>query len=86
MTETRTRPDTTSDADGERPPPKSIGVASRRPDGTIVLQLRAEGPNGLMGEGLLTYPPSHPQHASVLEHLGGLEVGETKSVPPWPTR
>jgi hypothetical protein len=37
-----------------------------------------------VGDGFLTYPPSDPQYAEILRHLGGLKPGETKSVPPWP--
>jgi hypothetical protein len=62
----------------------SIGVATMGPDGMIELRLRATGPGGMVGEGFLTYPPSDPQYAEILRHLGGLKPGETKSVPPWP--
>jgi hypothetical protein len=61
----------------------SIGTATMEPDGTIVLQLHAQGPGGSIGDALLRYPPDHPQYHSVLDHLGGLHPGETKSVPPW---
>ena len=64
--------------------PESIGEARMEPDGTIVLRLRAESADGSVGEGLLRYPPADREYASVLEHLGGLEPGETKPVPPWP--
>lgn len=63
--------------------PRSIGVATMLPDGTIVLDLRAEGAGGTVGHGRLTYPPDHRDHASVLRHLGGLRPGEVKPVPPW---
>ncbi len=53
-------------------------------DGTISLQLRAEGPGGAVGDALLVYPPSHPQYREILAHLGGLSPGESKPVPPWP--
>jgi hypothetical protein len=62
----------------------SVGVATMGPDGTIELRLRATGPGGMVGEGFLTYPPSDPQYAEILRHLGGLKPGEIKSVPPWP--
>jgi hypothetical protein len=62
----------------------SIGVATMQPDGTILLQLRAEGPGGLEGDALLTYPPADPDYANVLQHLGGLAPGQSKPVPPWP--
>lgn len=63
-------------------PPPSIGVATMQKDGTLVLQLRAEGP-GMVGDALFTYAPEHPQYKKVLEHIGGLTVGESKPVPPW---
>ena len=61
----------------------SIGSATMESDGTIVLQLRAEGP-GVRGDAQLRYPRDHKQYDSVLEHLGGLRPGESKPVPPWP--
>jgi hypothetical protein len=63
---------------------ESIGSASMEADGTIVLHLRAEGP-GMVGDALLRYAPSHKDYAAVLSHLGGLQPGEVKPVPPWPT-
>lgn len=62
----------------------SIGQASMKPDGTIVLQLRAEGGGGAVGDGLVTYPKSHPKYGAVLKHLGGLKPGQTKPVAPFP--
>ena len=62
----------------------SIGAATMTPDGTIRLQLRADGPDGAQGDALLLYPRSDPEYAKVLAHLGGLEPGESKPVPPWP--
>lgn len=64
--------------------PGSIGQASMKPDGTILLQLRAEGPGGAEGDALLTYPKSHPKYGYVLKHLGGLKPGQTKPVAPFP--
>ncbi len=64
--------------------PRSIGMAWMEQDGTVVLQLRAEGPGPILGDALLQYPTSHPEYDSVLEHLGGLLPGEEKPVPPWP--
>jgi len=61
----------------------SIGQATMDPDGTIVLQLRADGSGGSVGDALLRYPPNHPQYHSILDHLGGLRPGQVKSVPPW---
>ena len=58
-------------------------AATMEPDGTIVLQLRAVRPVGIVDDALLRYPPDHPQYRSVLDHLGGMRPGENKPVPPW---
>jgi len=52
-------------------------------DGTITLQLRAEGPAGIRGDALMTYSKSDPKYSAILKHLGGLKPGEEKPVPPW---
>jgi hypothetical protein len=62
----------------------SIGQATMEADGTIVLMLRAEDGHGAVGDGMVRYPPSDKDYADVLKHLGGLERGEVKPVPPWP--
>jgi hypothetical protein len=62
----------------------SIGSARMEEDGTIVLELRGEGPKGLTGDALLRYPPGHPEYNNILRHLGGLKKGEIKQAPPWP--
>ena len=64
--------------------PESIGSARLEEDGTLVLKLRAEGPGGLIGDALQTIKPSDPDYQSTLEHIGGLEPGQSKPVPPWP--
>jgi len=61
----------------------SIGSARMETDGTVVLQLRAESPGGAKGDALFRYPPGHPEYKNVLQHLGGLEKGQEKVVPPW---
>ena len=63
---------------------ESIGVATMDADRTITLRLRAEGPDGALGEGLVVYPLSHEDYQYVLDHLGGLEPGQSKPVPPFP--
>lgn len=60
----------------------SIGMATMKEDGTIVLNLRAEGP-GILGDAQFVYPPSHPEYEKIRSHLGGLKPGEQKQVPPW---
>lgn len=62
----------------------SIGTATMLADGTIVLDLRTgAAPGGAKGDARLNYPPGHPQYREIMEHVGGLRPGETKSVPPW---
>lgn len=65
-------------------PPRPIGSAQMKPDGTIILQLRAEDGSGRRGDAVLTYPASHPRYHYILDHLGGIKPGEDKEVPPWP--
>lgn len=62
----------------------SIGMASMKDDGTIVLLLRAEDEKGAKGDAMISYPPTHPNYKEVLAHLGGMKPGEKKPVPPWP--
>ena len=64
-------------------PAESIGVATMRGDGTIVLYLRAEGPSAI-GDAMIEYAPSDARYQRVLDHLGGLRPGEQKPVPPFP--
>jgi hypothetical protein len=63
--------------------PQSIGTATMSHDGTIILDLRAEGPGGIIGEARLVYPPKDAPYAEILKRLG-LRPGETKRVSPWP--
>jgi hypothetical protein len=53
-------------------------------DRTIILDLRAVCPGGIVGDARLIYQPTDPQYADILKHLGGLRPGEVKEVPPWP--
>jgi len=70
-------------SDMEKEGKQSIGSARMETDGTIVLQLRAESSGGTIGDAVLRYPPDHPEYNKVLQHLGGLEKGQEKLVPPW---
>lgn len=70
-------------ADAAAAPASSIGEATMLEDGTLVLDLVATA-GGTRGHGRVTYAPSDPQYAEVLEHLGGMQPGERKLVPPWP--
>jgi hypothetical protein len=64
--------------------PASIGTARMDADGTIVLRLIARDPGGARGEALMRYPPSHPEYAAILRHVGPLRPGEERPVAPWP--
>jgi hypothetical protein len=61
---------------------QSIGVATMRPDRTIVLDLVASGPD-MLGDARFTYPLGDPDYGDILRHLGGLNPGEVKQVKPW---
>jgi hypothetical protein len=73
------------DDQAERPEAQSdsIGIATMLPDGTIVLDLRAEGPGGMIGDARLTYRPDEPHYPAVRDHLPGLRPGMTVMVPPF---
>lgn len=66
--------------------PGSIGSAKMTQDGTIILDLRPEGPGGMIGDARLVYPRGHQQYDEIVKHLGGLWPGESKPVPPWPEK
>jgi hypothetical protein len=71
-------------ATAEETPKDSIGVATMKDDGTIVLRLKAKSPHGAVGEGILIYPPTHPQYQDILSHIGPIRKGQTVPVKPWP--
>lgn len=62
--------------------PEYIGDATMTEDGTIILNLRAEG-DGIVGHGQFTYTPDQPEYKDVLDHIGGIKPGERKPVRPW---
>jgi hypothetical protein len=62
----------------------SIGVATMSVDGTITLQLMAEGAGGTVGDAVLVYKPGDKMYEEVKQHIGGIKPGEEKPVPPWP--
>lgn len=61
----------------------SIGTATMLGDGTVLLQLRATGPGGMVGDALLRYPTSDPNYAAVRAHLPALRPGRSVPVPPF---
>ncbi|MBZ5521401.1 MAG: hypothetical protein LAP21_03990 [Acidobacteriia bacterium] len=60
-----------------------IGTVTMQPDRTLVAQLRAEGPNGIVGDAQYVLAPPNPAYQRMIDHVGGLEPGETKPVKPW---
>jgi len=61
-----------------------IGTATMLSDGTIVMELRAEGDNGLIGMATIEQRPGDGQkYIELLQHLGGIKPGESKLIPPW---
>lgn len=71
---------------GEKPMNEeaSIGVATMKEDGTIVLRLRAKTPGGGLGEGYFEYPPDHKDFQKIRQHLGSPDPGGSVPVKPWP--
>ena len=61
----------------------TIGVATMQNDGTIIMDLRSEGPGGMIGDARDVVRPNDPAYADVLKHLGGIKPGETKRIRPW---
>lgn len=61
----------------------SVGVASMQADGTLLLRLRSEEPQGI-AEALQIVKPEDPQYSFYVEHLGNIRPGESKSIPPFP--
>lgn len=63
--------------------PASIGVATKNPDGTIVLMLRAEGAGGAIGDAQFRYPPTHPQYSMIAHHVGPIPKNGSVPVKPF---
>lgn len=63
---------------------KYIGVANMDDEGTITLLLKAEHESGVAGHAQFMFPKGHERYHEILDHVGGLEPGDEKLVPPWP--
>ena len=61
----------------------AIGVAAREADGSIVLTLRAEGPDGLSGDAQFRYQPADPNYEMIARHVGPIPPGGTVPVRPF---
>lgn len=77
-------PGESGDSDPSDPVDRTpIGSVTMKEDGTLELMLRAETGDAV-GHGFFVYAPDHPEYASTLAHVGPIEPGESKPVPPWP--
>lgn len=59
-----------------------IGVATMRPDGALVLNLRT-GPPGPMGEAQMVYLTTHEDYGMIQRHVGAMRPGESRPVCPF---
>jgi hypothetical protein len=66
----------------ETPAADSIGIATIRVDGSIQLDLRAEGPGGAIGHALLEIAQTDPANAPLKKHLlaGPVPEGATQEI------
>ena len=63
---------------------RSIGIVTMLPEGTLRLQLRAELQGGTVGDSVLLVKPGEKSYEETIRHVGGIKIGESKQVPPWP--
>ncbi len=63
---------------------KYIGEALLEENGDILLQLFIGEDNSMNGQTLFRYKPNTEKYNAVLQHVGGLKLGEKKGVLPWP--
>jgi hypothetical protein len=59
----------------------SVGTAKMSADGTITLRIRSLWPQP-PAETTLVYAPGDAQYVLIQRHLGGIEPGQSKPVPP----
>jgi hypothetical protein len=62
-----------------------IGVVTMMSDRSLHLRMRSVECNGTVAEGQWTVMPDKPGYQVMLDHVGGLNPTETKSVKAWPT-
>lgn len=67
------------------PLPESVGVATMKQDGTIFMQLRSVESDGTIAEALKVVKTGDPDYDQVVIHLGGIQAGESKKIPPFGT-
>lgn len=65
-------------------PPASVGSASMLADGTLELRFRTETDAGAIGEALTIVKRGDKHYDAIVMHLGGIEPGQGKPIPPFP--
>src|SRR5438128_10092164 len=64
-------------------PAPSVGVATMLENGTILIGIRGPAVDGPL-QAVLMIEPGDTNYQQIIDHVGGLKPGETKSIPPWP--
>ena len=67
-----------------KPAPQNVGSAYMTPEGVLEMSLRAETEDGTIGEAFLVIRPDDPRYASMVAHLGGIQPGQGRAIPPFP--
>lgn len=67
------------------PPPPNVGTITMFADKSIEMKLRSLPP-GPIAETLVRYKPTDARYKESIDHVGGLAPGETKMLPPWPSK
>jgi hypothetical protein len=62
--------------------PIYIGEAWLEPNGTITMELNQTS-DGVPVHAIFTYDTKHPEYEEILQHVGGLKLGEKKPVLPF---
>ncbi len=65
-------------------PEASIGTAEMMPDRSIVVMLRTQSADGMVGETRLVYPVGSIGYEELINHLDGIEPSQSRPVPLWP--
>jgi len=60
----------------------TIGVASLNDEQILAVRLRTE--DGFIAESYFELTPSDSRYQKFIDHVGGIEPGEEKPIPPWP--
>lgn len=63
--------------------PDSVGNAFMKPDGTLEMTFRTVAPSGAIGEAYKVLAPGDAQYAAMVAHLGGIQPGEGRAIPPF---